>query len=91
MKPNVLIIMTEQHRWDMMSCTGNHDVLTPNLNRIAERGIRFNQAYCPYPLCLASRSSLLTGLYAHNTNATGNKDRLDWRYRTIANHFTANG
>lgn len=90
-KPNVLIIMTDQHRWDMMTCAGREDVLTPNIDRIAKRGIRFTNAFCPYPVCLASRSSFLSGLYAHNTGAIDNEDRLDWRYRTIAHHFSDNG
>ncbi|MGI6704777.1 MAG: sulfatase [Clostridia bacterium] len=90
-KPNVLLIMTDQHRADMMSCAGRWDVPTPNIDRIAVRGTRFTNAYCPYPVCLASRSSLLTGLYAHHTGAVNNTDRLDWRYRTIAHHFSDNG
>lgn len=90
-KPNVLIVMTDQHRADMMTCAGRDEVPTPNIDRIAARGIRFTNAYCPYPVCLASRSSLLTGLYPHNTGAITNEDRLDWRYRTMANHFSDHG
>jgi choline-sulfatase len=88
---NVLIIMTDQHRHDMMTCAGNDEVPTPNIDKIAERGVRFTNAYCPYPVCLASRSSLLTGLYAHDTGAINNNDRLDWRLRTMAHHFGSNG
>ncbi|MFW5980846.1 MAG: sulfatase [Halanaerobiaceae bacterium] len=89
-KPNILIIMTDQHRADMMTCAGRDEVPTPNIDRIAENGIRFTNAYCPYPVCLASRSSFLTGLYAHNTGAINNNDRLDWRYRTMVHHFSDN-
>jgi choline-sulfatase len=89
--PNVLLIMTDQHRADMMTCAGRQEVTTPNIDRIAARGVRFTNAYCPYPVCLASRSSLLTGLYPHNTGAINNKDLLDWRYRTVANHFADSG
>ncbi|UCG50224.1 MAG: sulfatase-like hydrolase/transferase [Phycisphaerales bacterium] len=87
-RPNVLIIMTDQHRADLMTCAGRDLVATPNIDRIAERGVRFTNAYCPYPVCVASRMALLTGLYAHSTGAITNRDRLDWRYRTIANHFS---
>lgn len=90
-KPNVLILMTDQHRFDMMTCAGNTAVPTPNIDRIAKRGVRFENAYCPYPVCVASRSSMLTGLYAHSTGAITNQDRLDWRYKTMAHHFSENG
>jgi len=90
-RPNVLVIMTDQHRYDLMTCAGREIVPTPNIDRIAARGVRFSHAYCPYPVCLASRSALLTGLYAHNTGAINNQDRLDWRFRTMANHFGDHG
>ena len=90
-KPNVLFLMTDQHRADLMTCAGRDLVPTPNIDRIAARGVRFSHAYCPYPVCLASRSSLLTGLYAHQTGAINNTDRLDWRFRTIAHHFSESG
>ncbi|MHC4368872.1 MAG: sulfatase family protein [Planctomycetota bacterium] len=90
-KPNVLLIMTDQHRADLMTCAGRDLVPTPNVDRIASRGVRFNNAYCPYPVCVASRMALLTGLYSHSTGAITNRDNLDWRYRTMANHFAENG
>ena len=90
-KPNVLVIMTDQHRADLMTCAGRDLVPTPNIDLIASRGVRFTNAYCPYPVCVASRMALLTGLYAHSTGAITNRDQLDWRYRTIANHFADNG
>lgn len=90
-KPNILIIMTDQHRHDLMSCAGRDEVPTPNLDKIASAGVRFENAYCPYPVCMASRSSLLTGLYAHRTGAVNNHDRLDWRFRTMAHHFNSYG
>jgi choline-sulfatase len=91
--PNVLFLMTDQHRYDLMTCASpereaaQERVPTPNIDRIAADGVRFSDAYCPYPVCLASRSSLLTGLYPHHTGAIDNDDRLDWRYRTVAHHF----
>ena len=96
-RPNVLIIMADQHRSDYMTCAGlkdwngNKPVPTPNIDKIAGRGVRFENAYCAYPVCLASRSSMLTGLFAHTTGADSNQDVLDRRYRTMAHHFAANG
>ncbi len=90
-KPNVLLIMTDQHRWDMMGCAGRDEVPTPNLDALAAEGVRFSNAYCSYPSCVASRNSLMTGLHAHTTGAITNRDTLDWRYRTMAHHFNENG
>jgi len=90
-KLNILIIMTDQHRADLMTCAGRDLVPTPNIDRIAARGVRFANAYCPSPICVASRMSFLTGLYAHSTGAIDNTDGLDWRYRSMANHFAENG
>lgn len=90
-KPNVLILMTDQHRFDMMTCAGRNDVPTPNIDRIAARGVRFDNAYCPYPSCAASRNALLTGRYPHHAGVVSNKDKLDWKSRTMAHHFSDHG
>jgi choline-sulfatase len=90
-RPNVLLIMTDQHRLDLMTCAGKDVVHTPNVDRIAKRGVRLENTYCPYPVCVASRMAMLTGLHAHQTGAIDNTDFLDWRYRTMAHHFAENG
>jgi arylsulfatase A-like enzyme len=87
-RPNVLILMSDQHRPDLMTCAGRDMVPTPHLDRIAEHGVRFTNAYCPYPVCVGSRTSFLSGLYAHHHGAVSNELSLDWRTRTIAHHFT---
>ena len=89
--PNVLIIMTDQHRAEYMSCAGDSPVKTPNIDRIAKNGIRYENAYCAYPVCVASRNAMLTGLYPHTTGVITNNDRLDRRYRTMAHHFNSFG
>lgn len=90
-RPNVLVLMTDQHRADLMSCAGNDTVQTPNMDRIARRGVRFENAYAPYPVCVASRMAMLTGQYAHGTGVIDNTDRLPWRVRTVAHHFNSHG
>ena len=60
-KPNILFIMTDQQSAHMMSCAGTKWVNTPNLDRIAAKGIRFTRAYCGNPVCIPSRFSIFTG------------------------------
>lgn len=76
-KPNVVFIMTDQQSYNMMSCTGNKWLKTPNMDKISKMGTRFDNTYCANPLSMPSRFSLLTGHYssevgektnAHNFN-----------------------
>jgi len=60
-KKNVLFIIVEDLK-NIMGCYGNPLVKTPNINRLSQRGLRFDRAYCQYPVCNPSRSSFMTGL-----------------------------
>lgn len=70
-KPNILFIMTDQQRWDAMGCSGGW-VQTPNLDRIADEGLRFTNCVTNAPLCIPARVCLATGLYPHNTGIWDN-------------------
>lgn len=61
---NQLIIFSDQHSKRMIGSYGNPYVKTPNLDRLAEKGIRFDNAYCNSPICVPSRAALATGNYA---------------------------
>jgi len=61
-RPNVLLLMSDQHRGDCIGADGNRVVLTPNLDRIANEGVRFRCAYSTTPTCTPARAALLTGL-----------------------------
>ena len=69
--PNILLLMTDQQRWDAMSCSGDW-VQTPHLDRIASEGIRFTNCVTTSPVCIPTRLSLATGLYPHNTHVWNN-------------------
>ncbi len=60
-RPNILVIITDQQRADMLSCAGNAFVKTPNLDGLAANGARFERAYCANPVCVPSRFSMFTG------------------------------
>jgi iduronate 2-sulfatase len=71
-KLNVLLIISDDLR-DSVHCYGNTAVQTPNLDRLAGRGVRFDHAYVQYPVCNPSRTSFLTGLRCEQTGVVDNK------------------
>ncbi len=64
-KPNILLITTDQQYAKLMSCAGELNVKTPNLDKLAASGVRFENAYCANPVCVPSRYSLTTGYMPH--------------------------
>lgn len=64
-RPNVVLIFTDDQRWDAMGGMGHPFLRTPNLDRLAREGARFANAFCTTSLCSPSRASMLSGLYAH--------------------------
>ena len=64
-RPNVLVIHTDQHRWDCLGVTGNPDVQTPHVDALASEGVTYTNSFCCFPVCTPSRYSLLNGLYVH--------------------------
>ncbi len=66
--PNVLLLITDDQNIDTVSAYGRHPLAsTPNLDRLAAEGVRFNNAFCQAPQCVTSRRSILTGQYPHHT------------------------
>ena len=63
--PNILFIMTDQHRWDCVGANGNRLIKTPNLDRLAAGGANFTHAFVQAPVCVPSRVSFFTGRYPH--------------------------
>ena len=60
-RPNILVLMSDQHSKRQLGCYGDSLVRTPNLDRLASEGMLFENAYCPSPVCVPSRMSFMTG------------------------------
>jgi choline-sulfatase len=87
MKPrNLLFIMSDEHSRRVLGCYGHGMVKTPNLDRLAARGVRFTDAYCNSPICVPSRASFHTGRYPHQIRFWDNGHPYDgsvpsWAHR----------
>jgi arylsulfatase A-like enzyme len=69
-RPNILIICTDQQRWDALGVNGNRDIQTPNLDWLAAEGVNFDHYFVQHPQCMPSRMSFLTGLYPSTLRIT---------------------
>lgn len=80
-RPNVLLIVTDQHRADHLGCYGNAVVRTPNIDALANRGVRFDRCYVSSPICMPNRATLMTGRMpsAHGVRSNGIPLSLDQR------------
>lgn len=91
--PNIIYIMTDQHSANALSCAGNADVATPNIDRLAARGVRFTNAYCALPLSGPSRAAMFTGYMPSTIGMAENETPLpdSLRTRTLGNLMEAAG
>ncbi|MHC4680833.1 MAG: sulfatase-like hydrolase/transferase [Planctomycetota bacterium] len=71
-KPNILVIMSDEHNASVLGCNGNDIVRTANLDGLARRGVNFESCYCNSPLCVPSRLSFTSGKYASRVGAWSN-------------------
>ena len=88
---NILFIMFDQLRFDYLSCAGHPHLHTPNIDRIAARGVRFTRAYVQSPICGASRMSTYTGRYTSSHGAEFNGFPLRVGEVTMGDHLRAAG
>lgn len=92
-QPNVLIVMSDEQRWDSLGCNGNVAARSPHIDALAARGASLDRCYVTYPLCCPSRMSLWTGLMPHDHHGFGNWRwlREDLRHGGLVHPFVGAG
>ena len=82
-RPNIIFIMTDDHAAHAMSCYGSRINETPNMDRIADGGMRFDNCFCTNSICTPSRATILTGTYNHVNGVTTLSTPMDNRLQTF--------
>lgn len=90
-RPNIIFIMSDDHASHAMSCYGSRINTTPNLDRIANEGIRFNNCFCTNAICTPSRAAILTGTYNHINQVTTLSTHMDNSLPTFVKDLQASG
>lgn len=90
-RPDILFILSDQHARKIAGCYGDAVAETPNIDRIAARGVAFDAAYCPSPICTPSRMSTLTGRWPHEQHCWTLEDQLASDIPTFAHGLGAAG
>src|SRR5262249_23199755 len=94
-RPNVLFIVSDDLTTTALGAYGQKVCQTPNIDRLAAHGVRFDRAYCNYPVCNPSRTSFLSGRYPESTsvlnNATDPRIELGKSYRFLPEYFKDHG
>jgi len=72
-RPNFILFVTDDQRWDTMGCMGNPVIRTPSMDRLASQGVLFTNNFCTTSICMSSRASIFTGMYTrrHQINSFG--------------------
>ncbi len=89
--PNVIVFLTDQQRWDTVGCYGQPLDVTPNMDRLAAEGVRFEHAYTCQPVCGPARASLQTGKYPTEVGCFRNGIALPIEEKTIAHWMSEAG
>lgn len=75
LKPNILLITTDQQRYDTINALGNKHIFTPHLNWLTDQGITFTRCYTDSPVCMAARATIMTGKHGYSTGLVGNDEK----------------
>lgn len=90
-KPNIIFIFSDQQRWDTLGCYGQKLPVSPNLDKMAREGIKFELAFTCQPVCGPARACLQTGKYATEVGCFRNHRHLPLNADTLANRMQAAG
>lgn len=91
-RPNVVLIISDDHSYQTISAYGSKDIQTPNIDRIAREGVRFDKAYVTNSLCGPSRATILTGKYSHKNGFTDNDHSVfNGKQNTFIKELTNSG
>ncbi|EKV56825.1 sulfatase-like hydrolase/transferase [Brachyspira hampsonii] len=90
MKKQIIFIMTDTTRKDMLGCYGNKKMITPNLDKLAENGIKYENAYTCQPVCGPARSAIFTGTFPHTNGMVTNCVSLREGVKSIGQILTSN-
>ena len=90
-RPNILLLFTDQQRFDTIAALGNDLIRTPSLDRLVRDGVSFDRAYTPSPVCMSARCATATGLYPHQTGCVDNKTSLDPTIPSFIEHLAEAG
>ena len=89
--PNVLIVLSDQLRRQALSTYGDPNIVTPHVDALAGRGVRFENASSTCPICVPFRFTFMTGLYAHDRKVPAIEYRMSPAERTLADEFNEAG
>ena len=95
-RPNILFIISDDLTASALSCYGNRQCQTPNIDRLAAEGTRFTRAYCQFPVCGPSRAAIMSGMYAQAIGVTSNGASSKFaanmgKRPSMSQHFIQNG
>lgn len=82
-----MLLFSDQHNARVLGCYGNDEVFTPNLDRLAKEGVRYNRAYVQNPICTPSRMCYMSGQYPHNFGSYGLMGRKPEQLPHLFSHF----
>src|SRR5699024_6056993 len=90
-RPNILLLCTDQQRYNTLGAYGNTEIETPNLDRLADQGVLFENCYVQCTVCAPSRASLMTGQYVHSHGLWANGVTLPGHQRVFSEELAERG
>src|SRR5579872_3176911 len=90
-QPNIVYMMADDHAANAISAYGSHVNKTPNIDRLAEGGMRFDNCFCTNSICTPSRAVILTGQYSHINGVKTLADKIDPQHENVAKDLQAAG